>query len=119
MDTEKTVLLLVEPIQLLVSGSFCQFAIETVGPAVIPASNDLSVSLTLLLNHWICTVSADIVKCVDVVLPVTDNDEVESRKFVAEPVAGLLDSRAVGHEKPSLGEYSTALQLVYLLGSVP
>lgn len=114
VDSEKTVLLLVEVAQLLVFRSFGKFAIQSVRPAVVSTGEDLGISGTLFLNDRVCTVSTHVVECVDIALSVTSDDEVETCKLITNPVAGFLQPHAVGDEEPPLGEYSSALQLVHL-----
>jgi hypothetical protein len=114
MDSEKTVLLFVEVAQLLVVRSFGEFAIQSVRPAVVSTSEDFGISGTLFLNYRVRTVSAHVVECVDVALSVTSDDEVETGKLVAEPVASVLQPHAVGDEEPSLRKYGSTLQLIHL-----
>ena len=63
--------------------------------------------------------SAHIVERVDVILTVPGDDEVEPSHLIAEPVTGFFEARAVGDEKPPLGEDGAAFQLVHLRGGVP
>lgn len=119
MDAKEPVLALVEAIQFLVLRGFGQRAVQSIGPAVIPAGQDFGIPFALLLDHGVRTVSADVVERVDGALPVTDDEEVKTRNLIPQPVAGFLQPRAVGDEKPSPGEDGAAFELIHLRGGVP
>lgn len=80
---------------------------------MVPACEDLCVSGTLLFNDGVGSVPADVVESVDVALSVFCDDEVVASDGVTQPVAGVLDTQAVGHEEPSFREDGTALELVH------
>lgn len=119
VNAEETVLVFVDAVRVFESSGLGQFTIQTVGPAMIPARQNLRVSRALFLNYWIRTVSANVVESVDISLSITGNNEVEASHLVSEPVASFLDARAVGEEDPPLGEDCTTLQLIHLWRCVP
>lgn len=119
VDPEQPVLILVEPIQILVPGSLGQLPVKPVGPPVVSTRQDLVVSLALFLDNRIRTVPAHIVERIDLAIAVPRDDKIEAGDLVAQPVARVLESRAVGDKEPSFGEDRAALQLVHLLRGVP
>lgn len=62
---------------------------------------------------------ADIVKGIDLARAVADDDEVVAGDVVAEPVAGLLEARVVGHHEPPPREDGAPLEVVKVIGAVP
>ena len=57
--------------------------------------------------------SADIVECIDVVLPVAADDDVEAADVVLQPVTRFLETDFVCDELPFPGEDGSLLQLVH------
>lgn len=108
VDGEETVLTLVKSLNFLVSRGFGQFAIQSIGPAMIPAGEDFRCS-AVLFHYRVGTVSANVVKRMNISAAVTRDNEVEASDVVADPVTGFLDPRLVCGHKPSFGEDGSSL----------
>lgn len=100
VDWQQTVLGLVETGKILVPRCFGKLAVETVGPAVVSAREDLVGAFRFGYDRE-STVPAHVVECVDVTGSVSRNNECESCNVETNPVTGVLDSDGVGDDLPS------------------
>lgn len=73
----------------------------------------------LLSDDWECTVATDVVEAVDVVFPVTGQDEFVLGNVELEVVARLLEAGGVCDELPLAREDCTPLKFVHFLRGVP
>ena len=118
MDGEQVVLGLVEAIEVLVTRSLCEIAVQAIGPSVILARKHEAVSL-LLCDDGEGTVSADVVERMNAPFSVLDDNELVAGQVIPDPVSRVGDSGFVGREEPLPGEDGTSLQLVHSLRRVP
>ena len=91
MNREKTVLGLLEVLELLITRCLRKLAVQTVRPAVVLAGEDLCVA-TVFLDDGVCAVSAYVVECVNLARSVLGNNNVVVGDVVAEEVAGVCES---------------------------
>lgn len=80
---------------------------------MVAAGQDLRVAL-FLIHDRICTVSADVVECIDLPVAITGDDNVESGNLIAEPFTGFSQPVLVSSEKPFSGKDGSSLELVKL-----
>lgn len=59
--------------------------------------------------------SADIVKCVDVSVTISNKYELETSRLISELVTCVGESHFVCGEKPFFGEYRPSFKLVHFL----
>lgn len=64
----------VETFNCVETGSFREVSFQTVGPTMILAAQNAG-STAFILDNWICTVPAYIVKAVDIAAAVTDEEK--------------------------------------------
>lgn len=101
MDREQTIAFLLETREFLISGGFGELPVKSIRPAVVFASKDLRSSF-LAGDDREASMSADVVKAVDVPLAVLDEHESKTSNFVGQPVSGVRESRLVCCEHPLL-----------------
>ena len=88
MNMKKTVLTLIESIDVLIVWCLSKLAIKSVRPAMIPACENLCRSF-LLLHDWICSVSTHVMKGVNIVVAIKSNDKIVACYIIAEETARL------------------------------
>lgn len=113
MNRQEAITLLIK-VKALVARCLGELPVQSIRPAVVPTGQDLCISGTLVLDDGIGAVAADVVEGVYTTLAVSNDDDVEAGQFTSEPVARLLETRAMGHEEPPFAEDGAALQLVHL-----
>jgi hypothetical protein len=74
IDRKKTLLCSVEPFNSIEAGCFREFAVQSIAPTVILATEDTGCT-TLRLYYRECSVSTNVVEAVDLAFTVFDQEE--------------------------------------------
>lgn len=93
MDSQQPVFFFVETAQTLISRRLCEFTVQSVAPAVIPARQNLRFTLFLALDDGVRAMPADVVESVDGALAVFGDDDVVAGDRVAQPISRFSETR--------------------------
>lgn len=118
IDRKKTLLCLVEPFNSIKAGRFREFAVQSIAPTVVLATEDTGCT-TLRLYYRECSVSTNVVKAVDLAFAVFDQEERVSGYVELLKVAGLDEPESVGEKHPISREYRSSLELIETLRPIP
>ena len=118
IDWQKTLLFFVESFHGIEAGCFREFAVQSIAPTVILATEDAGCT-TLRLYYRKRSVSTNVVEAVDVAFTVFDQEKRVSGYIEFLKVAGLDESEGVGEKHPISREYRSSLELVESFSPIP
>lgn len=91
IDRKETLLCFVEPFNGIEAGCFREFAVQSIAPTVVLATEDIGCT-TLHLHYRKCSVSTNVVEAVDLAFTVFDQEERVSGYVEFLKIASLNES---------------------------